>query len=330
MQSIINAVLHPRVYHHSSSRIFCLCLLPLIGILLVPSLALAHSSILPHIEEVSTLIKEDSNNPSLYIKRGNLYHLLGNVEQALEDYEEAQNVSDKPLSILGFLRAQAIFSDAEQMDNPGKSKKSKQTALQIIEAYLESSKENDVNINAHFLHGKILASLGNYKEAAQANGKILDILKWKAGPNYFLLQADYLVADNQVGNAIKFLDKGIRSKGNAITLEKKAIDVEILYAEKSKTTTSALKKFDKALERVSRLIVQHPNQAAFFLTKKADILDKKANINDDLDILEKAVMAYSEAEFHIQKLPTVVQNNKKIKALLKHIKEKKAPFQSDF
>ena len=198
-----------------------------LGLLLPLVPAKAHSNLENRIAEVDQELAQNPNDADLLLTRGLLYFLTGDWATALLDFDAAETYATQPLPRLDYLRAEALALSAETSDSDVVAEDRWKDALEAIDRYFANRPENQRDADAHFLRAKILAGLGRFGEAAEAQDTIVTQLNLSPGPSFYKTQAKYLREDGRLGAAVAFMDKGIlkaRGRGKGLlTLQEAAI-----------------------------------------------------------------------------------------------------------
>ncbi len=279
-------------------RILNILVVLVIGIGYFSQKGYSHEEIPPAIEEITELIEDKPHNVAeLFFFRGYFYLLQNDWRESLEDLNTAEKLSQGTISGIPLLKGMAWYTGSELATNKDMKDERLHNSLFYVDTYMEEQPEHP---DATKLKAKTLAGLGRYNEAVITFREIISEIKQNPGPCYYILYADWLIADNRPKEAIEILEIGINQLGPVPTLLEKAIDIEI-----------RLQDFSSALKRASILLTL-PGRKEFNLVRKADILrlDGKDKEADKL---------YNEALMEIEKLSPIIKDNKQTTDLIERI-----------
>jgi Flp pilus assembly protein TadD len=253
--------------------------------LLEPVQAFAHEGLHEQIAEVTAQIKLYPNDASLYLKRGELYRLHRNWQQAIADYQQVKHLAPE-LEVLEFAFGR-LFFEAGQFKQANK----------WLNRYLL---HNPQNVEALVLRAKVLARLGRHRAAANDYAKVITHSS-KLKPDYFIERAWQLINTGRNGRlaALAVIDEGIKKLGPIVTLELFAIDIEV-----------ASRQYAAALERLERLAVQSPRKESW-LVRRGEILLQAGRIAEAHKAFEQALAAIeSLPAYHRYTKATVTLENR--------------------
>jgi len=258
----------------------------------------SHEEIPPRIEEITELIEDKPHNVAeLFFFRGYFHLLLNEWRESLEDLNTAERLSQNTISAVPLLKGMAWFTGSDLGTNKDMEDERLHNSLFWVDTYMEEQPEQPDAIK---LKAKTLAGLGRYNEAVITFREIISELKQNPGPRYYILYADWLIADKRPKDAIEILEIGIKQLGPVPTLIEKAIDIEI-----------RLQDFGSAVRRADVLLTL-PGRKEFNLVRKADILRLDGK-DKEADVL------YKEALAEIEELPPIRKDNKQTTDLIEKI-----------
>jgi len=234
----------------------------------VPAAANAHGDLHEQIESTSQRIKENPRDAGLYLRRGQLYSLHGEVEAALADFARASNL-DPRLALVEFCKGEMFYQAGKDIE-----------AKECLDRFLKSEPDH---ANGHAVRARTLVRLGDPKAASE------DFTKAIAGvgkPELYIERAQALASDKvgDVEKALEGLNEGIRKLGPVFTLQYHALELEIKG-----------KHFDQALKRVDEILARSIRKERWF-AKRAEILAMAGRV-------EEARADYVRAWEAFQRLP---------------------------
>jgi len=206
----------------------------------------AHGELHKLIKMLSTDIEADPKNADLYFQRGELYRMHKDWDLALSDFDKAESLNPKIADHLNLARARVHLG----CNDPEK-------ALKLLNQLASASPSAEV----FTVRAEVLENLLRLDAAADDLAKAL-VLNKEAPAFLYLQHADLLLRakkDNQEA-ALKTLNGGLCRLGSVITLESRALELEV-----------QLKRFDAAMARLDRLIGSSPRKEQW-LAHKAKVL----------------------------------------------------------
>ncbi|MFN2378239.1 MAG: tetratricopeptide repeat protein [Candidatus Binatia bacterium] len=181
--------------------------------------ALAHEDPDLQVDEVTRSLALRPDDAALRLRRADLHRLRGDWSAAVADLQEARRL-DPELALVDFTLAQVLFG----ADNPN-------PALDAVDRFLVRRPEHGA---AHLLKARILARLGSSAQAVEefSRGIALSKGQGKGGqPDDYLerarLQACSGNSRDGISAAIRGLDVGAAELGGAVTLQLRAVELEI-------------------------------------------------------------------------------------------------------
>jgi len=235
----------------------------------VPAAANAHGDLHDQIESTSQRIKENPRDAGLYLRRGQLYSLHGEVEAALADFAQASTLNPG-LALVELCKGETFYQSGKYAE-----------AKQCLDRFLEAEPDH---ANGHAVRARTLVRLGNPMAASEDFTKAITGI---AKPEFYIERAQALASDKvqNIEKAVAGLDEGIRRMGPIFTLQYHALELEIKG-----------KHFDQALKRVDEILTNSMRKERWF-AKRAEILELAGRP-------EEARADYARAWQAFQRLPT--------------------------
>ncbi len=282
-----------RLHAHAAA---CLLLL-----LLLARGAHAHGDLHGQITEATRQIEAEaagsSRLPFLYFQRGELQRQHG-----------------------AWADAEADFDAAERLDPERKDAKLRDLDLARGRLYLDSKRPAQAKAALE----RHLARWGNNPEALLTQARALVALGWGAQavdhmdkaiarhpqpePDHFLARADTLadLGPRHLARAVRGLDEGIRRLGPIVTLEERAIELEV-----------RLKRWRPALARVDVLLAHQPRRD-LWLARRAEILDQAGRASAAREAREAALAAIDQLPPSVRAQPTTAELRGRLLLALAH------------
>ena len=270
----------------SSARRFSAGILWLAAILLFPIQLPGHADIHERIKAVSEQIEKQPNDAELYIKRGELHRMHRDWKAALADYQRAVE-RDPHLDQVKFVRGRMQFE-------AGRWTAAKTDLDQFLA--LQPNHREGLLVRA-----RVLAALGKRLEAVKDYTQAIAMLAHPT-PEYYLERAKTLEAegDEYIEWALRGLDEGIAKLGPLVTLQFRAIDLELKR-----------RRYDEALARL--------DQIARWLSAERR-LQRRGEILELAGRRQEARRAYSEALDHLESLPARRGTSQASRELEEHLR----------
>jgi tetratricopeptide (TPR) repeat protein len=184
----------------------------------------------------------------LLLERGELFRMRRNFDQAARDYDACARLQpDRP----GLARARGRL-----LLDWGRPRE----ALAALQPLL---RDPAVTPDIIYMHARALVEVGQAARALRAIDRALRTLP-QPEPDHYLARADLLTGLGPAHRrrALAGLDEGIRRLGPVVSLESRAIDIEI-----------ALRRHDQALARIDRQAAAAVRKDVW-LARRADVLDR--------------------------------------------------------
>ena len=268
------------------------CAAVAIAVLLLPALATAHGDLRDQIVAATKRIAKNPNDAHLYLKRGELYRLHGEVAPALADYDRAAQI-DPSLAEADLGRGMAL-ADANREAEA-------QRALSRFLAKRPNHAEGRLAL------ARVLAKLGRGAEAGAEFTRALSLFS-PAKPELYVERAAALVAAHRIEEAIRGLDEGIAKLGPLVSLEDAAIDLEVRR-----------KNFDAAVARLDRISALSTRQETW-LARRGEILMAAGRRREALASLRQARAA-------IESLPPRLKQTRAMDRLARQVRSRLDKFE---
>jgi len=256
----------------------------LVSAILLVAGADAHPGIDEQIAELDKLIAATPTDATLYLRRGELYRIHRDWNQAEADYKHALKL-DSELVIV----QQCIGRMMLESDRPTE-------AVKPLETFL-AQRPNDTKTLA--LLSRTYMRLGKHAQAAQGYTRTLaSVTDGKPRPEYYLERARALVAagPKNIDKALTGLDEGLKALNYPVTLQLYAMELEIDHL-----------RYDAALKRVDQIASGSVRQETW-LIRRGEILEKAQRP-------EQARQAYQGALDAIAALPKSRLKNRAVERL---------------
>lgn len=248
--------------------------LPIVLLLALCGPALAHLGIEEQIAEVTHAIEARPRDAALRLKRGELHRAHGDWALAEADYLAARGI-DPQLDAVDLCMGSMLLESGTRLDEA-------RAALDRFLARRPGHAEGLVTrARVLVMLGDRAAAVRDYDAAIRALGP-----PGRPRPEYYLERADALTAlgDARLAEAVAGLDEGLALLGQPITLQMKAIDLEM-----------RLGRHDGALARVEQ-ILSRPGRREQWLRKRGEIQEAAGR-------KDEARRSYEEALAAIERLP---------------------------
>src|SRR4051812_19047947 len=265
-------------------------------ILVALSFVVSHASravdadIRPRITELTEQIAKGSNQPSVYLERGDLYRAIQNWDAAQADFDYAWQLNPK-LEQVDFLRGRLFFETGWFW-----------SAKLSFDRFLGRQSNH---VEGLILRARTLTKLEDRLAAAADYTRAIQ-LTTESRPELYLERAQSLAGTNTlVEQALAGLEEGIRKLGPLVSLEMGAVEIELKQ-----------KRFDSALSRVDSLLEKSARKETL-LARKGEILQQAGRVDD-------ARASFTSALEAIEGLPPARRNVPAMTELQARIREKLA------
>ena len=261
----------------------------LLGTLVAPRAAYAHGDLELRLAEFTRQIEATTNNPAgLYLERGELAREHGMWEIAGPDFERAAQLDP---NLPGVDRCRAKFlADRGQ--------------LEAAQAMFDRALKRSPGDGESFVgRARVRARLGQRQAAIADYWRGLERLP-EPQPEYAVELAQALVAENQVAEALRALDEGIKKLGPIVPLQGYALDLEL----GRKNTNAALARLETILARAFR--------KENWFARRGDILLEAGRPAEARKSYEAALAAVSRLPGRLQQGPAMVKLQAQVNAAL--------------
>jgi tetratricopeptide (TPR) repeat protein len=270
--------------------------LPLVAMLILgagAAPAWAHGDLARNIAEVTAHLRAELARPvdghlraKIHLERGELYRLHREFSRAARDYDAAERY-EPGLQAIPLARARMWLESGRPV-----------ASRRVLERFLAS---HPGHAEALTLHARVLVALGRGARAVQALDQALRELT-QPEPDHYLARADILagLGRRHLPRALMGLDEGITRMGPLVSLDERAIDLEV-----------ALGRHDQALARIDRQAAATIRKDVW-LARRADVLDRAGRTDD-------ARQARREALALLRALPPPLQSRPATRQLLQQL-----------
>lgn len=255
--------------------------------------ASAHSQTDADIEKISQEIKSKKTSASLYLKRGKLYRIHGNIQKAIQDFQTAQKLSPGNMHIKYQLGLAFYIMNKPQ---------------QSVSIFNQLLKTDPNYIPALLTRARAYHSIKVYKKAAIDYESFLNKAT-DAKPEVYLETANNYVDHDpsKYQQALAVLDQGIGKLGVLVQLQSRAIEIELLINQPR-----------AALRRIEGLLTTL-NRKEIWLVKKAEILTTMGQVQQAKINYRLALRLMEELPPARRHVEAMSQLNKKIRKALHNL-----------
>jgi tetratricopeptide (TPR) repeat protein len=204
----------------------------------------AHEDLELQIQAATRQIEADPKNALLYLRRGELHRFHQDWPAAQADYARAARL-DPGLDAVHLARGK-MWVEAGDGKLGGES----------LDRFLSA---HPGHADAVFHRARALVLAGDRRSAVGLFTKAIALFD-EPGPEHYLERAETLAADGHGEEAVRGLDEGIRRLGPLVTLQIRAIDLDV-----------AGRRFDAALARIERVLASAERRDTW-LARKAEVL----------------------------------------------------------
>ena len=202
---------------------------------------------------------------SLFLERGELYRLRGEHRLAEHDYDAAERYQPD-LPAVRLARARLLLESGRHPE-----------ARRVLERLLV---QTPAHPEALQLQARVLAALGRGARAVQTLDRALTGSA-RPEPDLYLARADLLagMGPRHLPRALAGLDQGIRHLGPLVSLDDRAIDLEV-----------ALGRHDRAIARIDRQAAATIRKDVW-LARRAQVLDRAGRLAEGRQTRQDALRA---------------------------------------
>ncbi|HUR46989.1 MAG TPA: tetratricopeptide repeat protein, partial [Candidatus Saccharimonadales bacterium] len=257
----------------------------------------SHGDMHGQIVETTKLIDKDPRNPSLYIKRSDLYRAHGDFDNAYADLEQA-SILDRRMEVLPLARGRLFF----EANWP-------QSAKNALDQFLASHTNH---VEAHALRARCLSKLGRRMDAVKDYSRAI-AFSAEGAPELYLERAQTLSEEGTkyFPEAVKGLEEGMKKMGPLITLQLYAIDLE-----------ARQKNFDAALTRLDTVAAASPRKETW-LARKGELLQQAGRPDEAAEAFKAALKAIAKLPDARRYVPAMQELEKRIQAVLQALAKEK-------
>ena len=235
--------------------------------LLLPAPPLAaHGDVRDSIAALTRRIAKEPKNADLYLKRGELRRVSGQIDLALADYRAARRLAPKQDAPL-LCASRALVEAGRGPD-----------ARPFLEQYLSRHPKDGA---AHALSGRALLAENRFDEASRAYDAAV-AYQPRPTPDLYLERARAATGAGRAEDALRGVEEGLQRLGPAAALEEAALDLEL-----------TLSRFDAALQRLERLAKGAPRKETS-LARAGEVLERAGRLAEARDAYLRALAAVQE------------------------------------
>ena len=246
---------------------------------LLSSSVQAHEGLHEQIVAITTKIKRDPKNATLYLQRGELHRLHRDWTRANADYDRAARLQPE-LEVVNFVRGKMFFESGRL-----------QRARITLDRFLA---QQPSHFEGLVTRARVLAKLGAADDAIKDFTQALAV---SADPELYLERAQVAARNaKRVEEALIGLDEGIKRLGPLVTLQLAAIDLELRRHS-----------YDTALARLD-IVMSQSERKETWLARRGEILTLAGRS-------EEARAAFQNALAAIDSLPPSRRQARSITAL---------------
>lgn len=264
----------------TTTRIICICVMASSSLSFSRPI-LAHVGVHERIEALTAQIEQSPGSAELYLKRGELHRLHEDWESALADFNRALEI-DPDFDSVYIARGRMNF-EARRLE----------TALVDLSHFLAREPNH---LEGLVTRARVLVLCEEPLLAARDYDRAIEQMK-QPTPEYFLERANALAMAGApyLDEAIVGLDEAIEVLGPLVTLEQRAIELEIRRH-----------RYPEALSRLDQIERWTPRERWF--QQRGEILHEAGRIDE-------ALQAFSRAMAHIESLPPHRRRSESVREL---------------
>jgi SSS family solute:Na+ symporter len=251
-----------------------------LALLLAAPVLHAHGDVHDQIAALTLRLRAEPRNAELFLKRGELHRVHGDVEAALADFRAAAAI-DPTLEAADLCAARALL----------KGKRPAEAAARIERVL--ACRPNDPE--ALLLRARAASALGETERAAALYPLALDASA-RPEPDLYVEAARALSAGGRESDALATLERGLVRLGAVPALELGALDFEV-----------SLARTDAALARLDRL-ASSSSRPETWLLRRAEVLERSGR-------RAEARTAYGDALRALEALPARLRGTRAAAAL---------------
>jgi predicted Zn-dependent protease len=269
----------------------------LVGVMATLVLAMcrlhAHGELEIRIAALSRQIATNSTDARLYLERGELHRLHQDWPAATADFDQAAQL-DTNLTTVGLVRAR-LLADSGRAKDAG-------------EAYNDYLKQVPRDGVALIERARIRARL-DALEAAHADYTAAISFLPEPQPEYFIERAELSVRRGDRDQAISGLDEGLRRLGVIVTLQSRAMELEL-----------ERKNYDEALRRLET-IIGLAKRPELWLEKKGQILHMAGREPEAMAAFHRSLEAVGKLPLRLQTTPQMEGLKERVRHVMNELAE---------
>ena len=269
------------------SRILLLLIAALCALAL-PS-AVAEDDIIEAMEAINRQLAAAPKDPSLLVRRSQLYTLKGEYDLAVADLNQAGQIGGVPT--IDHEKAKLFLTAGFN-----------ETGLEYANRYVAA---NPNDYQGYLVRARLLTKLNRLSEAATEYFQVIE--KNRDTPLDIFIEGAKAVSTEDgayLPQALKMLDQGISRIGPVITLQSAALEAEIRQGS-----------WDAALARVDRITQQTPRKDTW-LAKRGDILVKAGRYDEARKAYQSALEAIEKLGPNQRRQTGTIEMEKQLKELI--------------
>lgn len=206
----------------------------------------AHGDLHERIQALNARLAIRTNDAALLVQRAELHREHHDWLAAASDLDQAQLI-DPRLKRIDFFRARLAHDMGDAVKAQGCLDKLLTVATNDVEAMT-------LRARVRAGQGDVAGAVADYSQALARSRE--------PQPEWFLERADLLAANGWKDEALRGVDEGVKRLGNLLTLQTRALDLEL-----SRTN------FPGALARIEAILESAPRKEAW-LARQGDILHR--------------------------------------------------------
>jgi len=245
-----------------------------------------HGDLEARIQELSRQIATNSTDARLFLERGEVHRLHQDWPAAMADFDRATSL-DSGLLAVGLAQAR-LLADS------GRPRESRVA----YDVYLRQATNDGV---ALIERARVRVALHDFESALADYSRAISLLP-EPLPEFFIERADLAERGGKADQALSGLDEGIRRLGAIVTLQSRAIELELARGN-----------FDEALRRLETIRAR-ANRQEVWLEKRGQILREAGRETEARVAFEAALQTVAKLPVRLQ--TTEPMENLKTRVLL--------------
>ena len=262
--------------------------IPAFLLALWPLFAVAHGDLHERLDALSARLRVDPTNAALHLERGNLRRQHGDLVQAIDDFAAAAKLDPK-LDGVDLALGRTLFASQDWA-----------AACTAMDRHLQGHPDH---ATALLLRARCLVLLGDNRRAAADFERGIALCR-EPQPDDFLDRANAMLTLGSVDDALRGLDEGIARLGPAVSLQLRAIDLEI-----------AAGRFDAALDRLARAAGPDAHHD-IWLERRAIVLRQAGRDNEAAAEAQEALRLIAALPPSRRAFAAVTERERRLRAIL--------------